>query len=101
MALLREWALGFCPLDQIEQSLSDLIDARTSNPVYRSAAVVTTEDAIAMLDPGDILLDCTGSRSLLRDQLVPGSSDVDGSANTLNIRFEHALVITFGTHRAA
>ena len=95
MALLREWALGFCPLNQIEQSLSDLIDARTSNPVYRSAAVVTTEDAIAMLEPGDILLDCTGSRSLLRDQLVPSSSEVDESANTLNIRFEYALVITF------
>ena len=95
MALLREWALGFCPLNHIEQSLSDLIDARTANPVYRSAAVVTTEDAIAMLEPGDILLDCTGSRSLLRDQLVPGSGEVDGSANTLTMRFEYALVITF------
>ena len=95
MALLREWALGFCPLNQIEQSLSDLIDARTSNPVHRSSAVVTTEDAIEMLEPGDILLDCTGSRSLLRDQLVPGFGEVDGSANTLNIRFEYALVITF------
>jgi hypothetical protein len=93
MALLREWTLGFCPLNQIEQSLSDLIDARTSNPVHRTAAVVTTEDAIAMLEPGDILLDCTGTRSLLRDQLVPGSGEVD--ANTLNIRFEYALVITF------
>jgi len=94
-ALLREWALGFCPLNEIERSLSDLIDARTSNPVDRSAAVVTTEDAIAMLEPGDILLDCTGSRSLIRDQLVRGSGAVDGSANTVNIRFEYALVITF------
>ena len=95
MSLLREWALGFCPLNHIEQSLSDLIDARTSNPVYRSAAVVKTEDAIAMLEPGDILLDCTGSKSLLRDQLMPGSGEVDGSANTLTMRFEYALVITF------
>ena len=95
MALLREWALGFCPLNEIERSLSDLIDARTSNPVYRSTAVVTTEDAIAMLEPGDILIDCTGSRSLLRDQLAPGSGEAAGSANTLNIRFEYALVITF------
>ena len=95
MALLREWALGFCPLNQIEQSLSDLIDARKSNPVHRTAAVVTTEDLVAMLEPGDILLDCTGSRSLLRDQLVPGSAEVDESANTVNIRFEYALVITF------
>jgi len=95
MVLLRAWALGFCPLNQIEQSLSDLIDARTSNPVHRTAAVVATEDLVAMLEPGDILLDCTGSKSLLRDQLVPGSSEVNGSANTLNIRFEYALVITF------
>jgi len=29
--LLREWALGFCPLNAIERSLSDLIDARRSN----------------------------------------------------------------------
>ena len=28
MALLREWAQGFCPLNAIERSLSDLIDAR-------------------------------------------------------------------------
>jgi hypothetical protein len=95
MALLREWALGFCPLNRIEHSLSDLIDARKSNPVHRTAAVVTTEDLVAMLEPGDILLDCTGSRSLLRDQLVPGSGEVDESANTVNIRFEYALVITF------
>ena len=30
MALLREWALGFCPLNTIERSLSDLIDSRHS-----------------------------------------------------------------------
>jgi len=29
--LLREWARGFCPLNAIERSLSDLIDARRSN----------------------------------------------------------------------
>ena len=95
MALLREWALGFCPLNAIERSLSDLIDARGSNAVQRTAAVVTAEDAIAMLEPGDILIDCTGSRSLLRDHLAPGSGEVDGGANTLNIRLEYALVITF------
>ena len=30
---------------------------------------------MAMLEPGDILIDCTGSKSLLRDQLVPGSGE--------------------------
>ena len=68
MALLRGWTLGFCPLNSIERAVSDLIDARESNGVQRTAAVVTAEDAVAMLEPGDILIDCTGARSLLRDQ---------------------------------
>jgi len=95
MTLLRGWALGFCPLNAIERSLSDLIDARSSNAVQRTAAVVSAEDAMAMLEPGDILIDCTGSRSLLRDQLAAASGEVDGGMNTLNIRLEYALVITF------
>src|SRR6476619_5094821 len=32
-ALLRSWALGFCPLNSIERSISDLIDARGLNGV--------------------------------------------------------------------
>ena len=95
MALLNNWALGFCPLNSIERSISDLIDARESNAVQRSAAVMTPEDAMAMLEPGDVLIDSTGSRSLLRDHLVPGSSEVDGDANTLKVRLEYALVISF------
>jgi 2-polyprenyl-6-methoxyphenol hydroxylase-like FAD-dependent oxidoreductase len=95
MTLLRGWALGFCPLNDIERSISDLIDARASNTVQRTAAVVTAEDAIAMLEPGDILIDCTGSKSLLRDRLTPGSGEVDEGTNTLKIRLEYALVITF------
>ncbi len=95
MTLLREWALGFCPLNAIEHSLSDLIDTRRSNAVQRTAAVVSAEDAVAMLEPGDILIDCTGSRSLLRDHLAAGSDEVEGGRNTLNIRLEYALVITF------
>ena len=95
MALLRDWALGFCPLNAIERSVSDLIDARGSNAVQRTAAVVTAEDAIAMLEPGNILIDCTGSKSLLRDHLTTRSGDVDGDSNTLKVRLEYALVITF------
>jgi len=96
MTLLREWTQGFCPLNVIEHSLSDLIDARQSRPVQRTTAVVTAEDAMTMLAPGDILIDCTGAKSVLRDQLVPGAgaaSDVD--ANTFKLRLEYALVITF------
>ena len=93
-ALLREWTLGFCPLNSIERELSDLIDRRESETVERTAAVVTGDDAMAMLEPGDILIDCTGSRSLLRDHLVPGG-EADGGTNTLKIRLEYALVVTF------
>jgi 2-polyprenyl-6-methoxyphenol hydroxylase-like FAD-dependent oxidoreductase len=94
-ALLESWALGFCPLNSIEDSLSALIDARESDGVERTAAVVTAEDAIAMLEPGDMLIDSTGSRSLLRDHLVPGNGDVEEGANTVKVRLEYALVITF------
>ncbi len=95
MELLKNWTLGFCPLNSIERSISDLIDARGSNAVERSSAVVTAEDAIAMLEPGDVLIDSTGSQSLLRDRLVPGSAEAEEGANTLKIRLEYALVITF------
>jgi 2-polyprenyl-6-methoxyphenol hydroxylase-like FAD-dependent oxidoreductase len=95
MALLSEWVQGFCPLNEIEQSISDLIDARSSHPVERTVGVLTAEDALAMVEPGDIVIDCTGSRSLLRDHLTLGSGDVDLSANTLSFVFEHALVVTF------
>ena len=93
MTLLHGWTLGFCPLNAIERSLSDLIDERGSSQLRRSEAVVTAEDAMAMLEPGDLLVDCTGARSLLRDRLVPGSEG--GGENTLLIRLEYALVITF------
>ena len=94
-ALLKSWSLGFCPLNSIERSISDLIDERGPNGVERTAAVVTAEDAMAMLEPGDVLIDSTGSSSLLRDHLVPRSGDVDEGANTVKVRLEYALVITF------
>ena len=95
MALLRDWTLGFCPLNSIERAVSELIDARVANGVQRTAAVVTAEDAMAMLEPGEILIDCTGSNSLLRDHLTPGAGEPGGGTNTLKIRLEYALVITF------
>jgi 2-polyprenyl-6-methoxyphenol hydroxylase-like FAD-dependent oxidoreductase len=94
-ALLRRWAQGFCPLNAIERSLSDLIDANHSHPVERTTAVVTAQEAMAMLEPGDILIDCTGCRSVLRDQLDPGVDATIDGANTLKIRLEYALVVTF------
>jgi 2-polyprenyl-6-methoxyphenol hydroxylase-like FAD-dependent oxidoreductase len=94
MVLLREWTQGFCPLNAIERSLSDVIDARRSHPVQRTTAVVTAQDAMAMLEPQDILIDCTGANSVLRDHLVRGSDEVN-AANTFKVRLEYALVITF------
>jgi 2-polyprenyl-6-methoxyphenol hydroxylase-like FAD-dependent oxidoreductase len=92
--LLQGWAQGFCPLNSIERSLSDLIDAR-GHGVERTAAAVTAEDAFSMLEPGDVLVDSTGSRSLFRDQLIPTSNGPVEGANTVNVRLEYALVITF------
>ena len=95
MSLLQEWSGGFCPLNTIERTLSSLIDARASNSVQRTSAVMTAEDAMAMLAPGDILIDCTGCKSLLRDHLVPGRSGPHSGGNTLSFRLEYAVVITF------
>jgi 2-polyprenyl-6-methoxyphenol hydroxylase-like FAD-dependent oxidoreductase len=95
MGLLRGWTLGFCPLNDIERSLSNLIDARQSHPVRRTTAVVTAQDAMAMVQPGDVLIDCTGTKSLLRDMVVPGAGAGDGKANTFKLRLEYALVVTF------
>ena len=94
--LLRGWTRGFIQLNAIERALSDLIDARTETPVDRMTATLTAEEAIALLEPGDVLIDCTGSRSLLRDRLDPAADgNGDGDGNTLNFLFEHALVVTF------
>ncbi len=94
-ALLNNWVLGFCPLNSIERSLSDLIDAGGLNGVRRTTAVVNAESAMAMLHPGDVLIDTTGCNSLLRDHLVPSSGEVHEDANTVRVRLEYALVITF------
>src|SRR3954452_827787 len=94
MTLLQEWSQGFCPLNSIERAVSDLIDTRGTSNVQRTAAVVTFDEAVAMLEPGDALIDCTGCSSLLRDHLVPGSAG-DGDADTLNIRVDDARVGPF------
>src|SRR6187397_2761707 len=85
MSLLCEWVKGFAPLNAIEQGLSKLIDNRSSNNVERIVTNLTAEEAIALLTPGDILIDCTGCKSLLRDHLSPGPDIGDKDANTFNI----------------
>jgi hypothetical protein len=93
-SLLKSWTMGFCPLNAIERSISDLIDARGPNGVERTSAVVTAEDAMAMLRPGDVLVDSTGSSSLLRDHLFSPADGANG-ANTLKVTLEYAIVVTF------
>jgi 2-polyprenyl-6-methoxyphenol hydroxylase-like FAD-dependent oxidoreductase len=93
-ALLQQWTRGFVPLNTIERDLSDLVEARGTGTVERVAADLTADDAIALAGPDDILVDCTGTRSVLRDRLMPGD-DLPPHANTKRFRMEHALVITF------
>src|SRR6188768_339663 len=95
MSLLHEWVKGFAPLNSIEQGLSDLIDKRGSKNVERIVTNLTAEQAIEMLEPGDILIDCTGCKSLLRDHLSPGPAIGNKDANTFNIQLEYAIVVTF------
>ena len=47
-----------------------------------------------MVAPGDIVIDCTGSRSLLRDHLAPGPAG-GRAANTFSVHLEYAIVVTF------
>ena len=95
-ALLEAWTQGFVPLNTIERTLSELIDTRATGTVERVMGEVDAAGAIALLEPGDILVDCTGSRSVMRDLLVPGDIDptVHGR-NTTRFRLEYALVVTF------
>ena len=95
MALIHTWVQGFCPLNAIEQALSKLIDERGSKNVERVEANLTEQEAIAVLQPGDILIDCTGCKSLLRDHLVTGPETGKPDANTFNIHLENAIVVTF------
>ena len=94
-SLLREWTRGFVPLNTIERSLSDLIDAGAGGTVERIDGDVSSDEALSMAEPGDILVDCTGTRSLLRDHLVPGPEAERRGRNTLRFRLEYALVVTF------
>jgi hypothetical protein len=99
-ALLDEWSQGFVALNTIENKLSELIETRATGTVERVVGAVGADEALAMVEPGDIVVDCTGTRSLLRDRLLPGDDlDVSGQ-NTKVFHLEHSLVITFlyGAH---
>ena len=93
--LIQQWTLGFSPLNEIERSLSSLIAERQEGSDERLAAEMS-EQAIALaVEPDDIVIDCTGRNSLLRESLTtPGLSSDEGQ-NTVNLELEYSLVITF------
>jgi len=95
MLHIQDWVQGFCPLNVIEQTLTRLIDEREQNNIERIETNLTEQDAKAMLKPGDILIDCTGCKSLLRDQLAIGPEAGNINANTFNVHLENAIVVTF------
>ena len=97
--VLKELSQGFCRLNDIEKAFSDLIAGGGKSPVERIQGSVSLEQALAMLAPQDIMIDCTGYRSLLRDHLLPptgGEADSgSGERNTFMVRMEYAVTITF------
>ena len=94
-ALLEEWARGFVPLNVVEHRLSELIEARDTGTVDRVSGTIGAEEALEKLEPGDMVVDCTGTRSLMRDLLLPGADLEVPGRNTQSFHLEHALVITF------
>jgi len=96
-ALLQGWNQGFCRLKDIEESLTALISEGGKSPVERIQSALTVEQAMAMLQPHEIMIDCTGANSLLRDHLVPPTANESDSRerNTYKIRLEYAANVTF------
>src|SRR5215831_6674990 len=96
-ALLRGWNQGFCRLKDIEETLTALIAEGGKSQVERIQGTLTAEQAMAALQPHEILIDCTGANSLLRDHLVPPAADESDSRerNTYKIRLEYAANVTF------
>jgi len=93
-ALLEAWTTGFAPLNTIERSLNELIDARGTGTVERVATEVTKDSVLEGVQPGDIVVDCSGTRSVFRNELIPGA-DPATRPNTQLVRLEYALVVTF------
>jgi 2-polyprenyl-6-methoxyphenol hydroxylase-like FAD-dependent oxidoreductase len=94
-ALLEKWSRGFVQLNVVEKGLSELIEARGTGTVERVSTTLTRDEALDMVEPGDVLVDCSGTRALMRDLLLPGADLDVPERNTQLFQLEHALVITF------
>ena len=93
-ALLRDWTPGVLPAQLHRALISDLIDARGLG-VERNAAVVSAEDATAMLEPGDILIDSTGSQSSASRSpgSRPGGRRWEHAQDPARVRARHHLPV--------
>ncbi len=97
VALIKDWSQGFCPLNTIEKGISALIEEGGPSPVERIVGNVSVDQALAMVAPDDIMIDCTGCNSLLRNHLVPDQVGEVSAAerNTYTLRLEYAVNVTF------
>ena len=93
-ALIQAWTVGFASINDIEMTLRRLIEDRGTGTVERIETTATREDILASLGPHDVIVDCSGTRSLFRDALVPGGDAAD-HPNLMRVRLEYALVVTF------
>jgi hypothetical protein len=94
-SLLESWSQGFCRLSEIEETLADLVATPGASHVERVPVDLTAEEIMTMVEPGDVVVDCTGRKSLLRDHLMPEDDPHHVPGNVLDIRLEYAAVITF------
>jgi hypothetical protein len=93
--LLTGFTAGFSRLNDIEAQLSALVDAGGASPVQRITANLTVSDVHDLIGPNDIVIDCTGCKSLLRDHLVPEWDPAHERGNTNRILMEHSALVTF------
>jgi hypothetical protein len=93
-ALIEAWTVGFASINDIEMTLQRLIEDRGTGTVDRIEDTATREAVLASLGPDDVIVDCSGTRSLFRDALIPGG-DAPNHPNLMRVRLEYALVVTF------
>ena len=96
-ALLEAWTLGFVPLNTIERTLSELIDARATGTVERVAGEVDAGRARSRCSsPATSSSTAPARAPSCATSLVPGGIDPAALAGTRQrFRLEYALVVTF------
>lgn len=115
-ATLEELGRGWVSIRQIEESLSALVANHADRQVTRLNQAIDVDQLSDLVEPGDAVLDCTGSHSLLRNVLPSGRRDAlfrqdpttsalgrsrgrrgvgEWDANLLEFVMEHALLVTF------